>query len=231
MNHDESIAEGYLKSHYSNVVFEPDGNIPPDFSVNNTVGVEVRRLNQQHRENGTSKGLEEGRIPLLKALENEIAQYPQDSKGNNFWLLLRYERNIGKLKDIKKNIKSSISAFQSQGENIPFSFNLSENVTLEFVARAVKLPRKYKVGIESDNNSGGWVVSMYAQDTMHCISEKKEKIKPYEKQYKKWWLLLVDHISCMDSYDEKEIIEKLTKPKFFEKVIVIKIDGTKQFEI
>ena len=231
MNQDESLAEGYLKKHYENVVYEPDGNIPPDFSIDKSIGIEVRRLNQQHRDNGSTKGLEEQRIPLSKAVENELSKHPLSQHGNNFWLTLRYERNIGKLKDIKKNTALAVQAFQAQNESIPFKYKLSENVTLEFLAKAQKLSRKFKIGIESDENSGGWVVGMYTQDVMHCIKEKEQKIQPYTNKYKSWWLLLVDHINCMDSYDKDDIVKNLTKPSCFEKVVVIKHDGTIQFEI
>ena len=231
MNQDESIAEAYLKKHHENIVYEPDGNIPPDFSIGRSIGVEVRRLNQQHRDNGNTRGLEEQRIPLNKAVENELSKYALEQNGDSYWLTLRYERNIGSLKDIKQNTVSAVQAFQLQNENIPFKYKLSENVTLEFVAKAQKLSRKFKIGIELDQDSGGWVVDMYTQDVIHCIKEKEQKIKPYKNQYKSWWLLLVDHINCMDSYDKNDIVEKVTKPSSFEKIVVIKHDGTMQFEI
>ncbi|MEZ4719401.1 MAG: hypothetical protein R2851_25450 [Caldilineaceae bacterium] len=31
---------------FENVVYEPDGNIPPDFLVDERIAIEVRRLNQ-----------------------------------------------------------------------------------------------------------------------------------------------------------------------------------------
>ena len=47
MNEEEKIAANYLHSlGFGDVKFEPDGNIPPDFSIGKSVGVEVRRLNQ-----------------------------------------------------------------------------------------------------------------------------------------------------------------------------------------
>lgn len=231
MNQDEKIAESYLKKHYSNVVYEPDGNVPPDFSVNETIGVEVRRLNQQHRDNGGTKGLEEQSIPLRKAVDGVLSKYPKDINGNNFYLLLRYERNIGKLKDIKKNTDLAIQAFLAQNESVPFKYKLSSNVTLEFAVKVPSSSRKYKIGIESDQNSGGWVVNMYVSDTTHCIKEKEQKIKPYEAEYKSWWLLLIDHINCMDSYDKGEIERGIKKSTSFERIIVIKHDGDSQFEI
>ena len=90
---------------------------------------------------------------------------------------------------------------------------------------------KYKIGIESDQNSGGWVVNMYVQDATHCINEKEQKIKPYASNYSNWWLLLVDHINCMDSYDKNDIVTNVKKSLVFDRVIVIKHDGSDQFEI
>lgn len=231
MNWDESIAEQYLKKHYANVIYEPDGNIPPDFSANGCIGIEVRRLNQQHCDNGETKGLEETRIPLYKAVENVLAEYSLSQNGNNFWLQLKFKRDIGILKDIKKNTTLAIKEFQAQNEKIPFTYQLSENVTLKFVAKASSHSPKYKIGTASDQDSGGWVVDMYTQHITHCITEKEQKIQAYKNKYQAWWLLLVDHISCMDSYDKEDIVKKLTKPSCFEKIIVIKHDGSFQFEI
>lgn len=47
MNGDEKIAENYLISEgYINIIYEPNGNCPPDFVVNKEIAIEVRRLNQ-----------------------------------------------------------------------------------------------------------------------------------------------------------------------------------------
>ena len=48
------------------VVYEPDGNVPPDFAIDGSIAVEVRRLNQNYEEPDGAEGLEELRIPLLR---------------------------------------------------------------------------------------------------------------------------------------------------------------------
>jgi hypothetical protein len=49
MNSKEKIAQNYLVSlGFKDIVFEPDGNIPPDFAVEGKIAVEVRRLNQNY---------------------------------------------------------------------------------------------------------------------------------------------------------------------------------------
>ena len=83
----------------------------------------------------------------------------------------------------------------------------------------------------SDHNSGGWVGCIYIEEINHCIIEKEAKIKPYIGNHESWWLLLVDNINLMDSEDIENIVNQLEKPACFEKVIVVKTDGTKRFEI
>ena len=34
---------------YENILFEPDGNLPPDILVDNKIAIEVRRLNQNQK--------------------------------------------------------------------------------------------------------------------------------------------------------------------------------------
>jgi len=45
-------------------VYEPDGNTPPDFLVNGTIAVEVRRLNQNEIIESGHRGLEVTTFPL-----------------------------------------------------------------------------------------------------------------------------------------------------------------------
>ena len=47
MDESERIASEYLATlGFNDIQYEPDGNVPPDFVLNKTIAVEVRRLNQ-----------------------------------------------------------------------------------------------------------------------------------------------------------------------------------------
>jgi len=47
MDSSERIVYQYLSYQgFSDVAYEPDGNVPPDFLLNGRIAVEVRRLNQ-----------------------------------------------------------------------------------------------------------------------------------------------------------------------------------------
>jgi hypothetical protein len=85
MNREEKITETYLKSlGFKNVVFEPDGNIPPDFSIDGGIAVEARRLNQHFFAKDEAQGLEESRIPLFKLLESTLSEFDSGYEGFSY---------------------------------------------------------------------------------------------------------------------------------------------------
>ena len=60
MDHSEKVVFQYLKSRgFINIVYEPDGNIPPDFTIDGRNAVEVRRLNENEKTTTGHRGLEE----------------------------------------------------------------------------------------------------------------------------------------------------------------------------
>ena len=65
MDSSENIVFAYL-SHlgFQEVVYEPDGNVPPDFLLDGRIAVEVRRLNQNAQTVSGPHGLEEVAKPL-----------------------------------------------------------------------------------------------------------------------------------------------------------------------
>ena len=231
MNQDEQTVHRYLQTLCQNICYEPNGNIPPDFSLDNRIGIEVRRLNQQYRSGEHTEGLEEQRIPLLKAINNEISKYPAEKNGENFWLAIQFRRGVGKLKAIKKQVTRAIKAFQEQEEKIPFTYDLSDTVTLKFIAKKSSSTCKYKIGTEVDMNRGGWIVDLYLKDMKYCIEEKEKKIQPYKEKYEMWWLLLVDHVFLLEDDDIQEITTELGHSNIFEKIILINLEASKILEI
>lgn len=65
MDTSEQVAFDYLSSRgFISVVYEPDGNVPPDFLVDGRIAVEVRRLNQHEETPNGPRGLEDVAFPL-----------------------------------------------------------------------------------------------------------------------------------------------------------------------
>ena len=79
MKFEERIAKEYFEfKEYDNVIFEPIGNTPPDFLINDSIAVEVRRLNKFH----LGKPLEkiENEIDKNNSFKKVILISPTDSK-------------------------------------------------------------------------------------------------------------------------------------------------------
>lgn len=230
MNEDEKIAESFLNKNYNNIVYEPDGNIPPDFSQNGSAtGIEVRRLNQRYREDNQMRGLEQDSISLIKSINSILENIPITN--NKYWLQVKYKRPLGNNKDVKKGLNNFITAFEKNGENYPFEQMVASNVFIKVIAKANNTAQKYSLGGFIDRDSGGWVVDMYIQEIKECMDEKEKKINPYISKYSQWWLILVDHLGCMSPYDIEKTKNGLVKNSCWQKVIVIDVNSNLVLEI
>ena len=65
VNEDEIRAKHYLKTiPHTTLTYEPLGNVTPDFVLDNTIAVEVRRLNKNYLSNDKLVRIENTEIPL-----------------------------------------------------------------------------------------------------------------------------------------------------------------------
>lgn len=59
MDDTEKIVRSHLAHQgFTDIIYEPDGNVPPDFLLNGAIAVEVRRLNQHFNTGSIMEGLE-----------------------------------------------------------------------------------------------------------------------------------------------------------------------------
>jgi hypothetical protein len=64
---EQRVADYFASQGYSQIVFEPDGNIPPDFCLNGSVAIEVRRLNQTFDDEGLTQ-----RSPVITSASSAV---------------------------------------------------------------------------------------------------------------------------------------------------------------
>ena len=82
MDESEKLANEYLASlGFKNVIFEPDGNVPPDFLANGRIAFEVRRLNQNELSETGFRGLEEIAIPLQMTIRKLLLSMGHQAEG------------------------------------------------------------------------------------------------------------------------------------------------------
>jgi len=206
----EKLVKAYLESlGLSNILYEPDGNIPPDFLANHRLAIEVRRLNQNYDDGSGNglRGLEEVSIPLWDKVRSYLiglgaASAPEQS----WWVFYSFGRPTPVWKDLKRELDALLLPFMECENPQPFEkrLNLSGEFEIRVDPASVPQPTFFRPGGHMDEQSGGWVLSEIAANLEHCINEKSEKISPYREKYPEWWLVLPDHIGYgLDEFDQK----------------------------
>src|SRR2546426_10948720 len=85
MNESERAVHHFLTSlQIGEVVYEPDGQVPPDFLVGGRIAVEARRLNENEEIAGSYRGLEVTSKPL-HALVTKVLKESGSPPGSHSW--------------------------------------------------------------------------------------------------------------------------------------------------
>lgn len=225
MDSSEQLAERYLKSlGLGKVVFEPDGNIPPDFSVAGKIGVEVRRLNQNYEHpNGNKEGLEELAIPLwhrLKALLPTIGTYA----GESWFVGMSFSRPLPPWQVLKPRVIDSLQAFAQQTERGRAVLRIADNFELDLLPAPKGLGAFFVLAASSDDDCGGFVMGEVERNLRLCIAEKQLKIGPHRHKYQEWWLVLSDHIDFSMEREDRLLFLSEVAPGLqhdFDKIVLL----------
>lgn len=226
MDESESIVEKYLTNlGRGTVTFEPDGNIPPDFSLAGNIGVEVRRLNQNYiHHDGSTEGLEELGIPLWQRLEKLLPSVAPSSSGESWFVGIDFHRPIGPWKPLWAKIRGELLAFMARSDRMPAMISIADNFELELFRSSEDQGTFFLLGGGGDDDSGGWVMAEIEKNIRLCIAEKERKIAPYRNKYSEWWLVLTDHIDFGMKPEDREIFRAQvmpTVPHSFDKIVLI----------
>lgn len=229
MKKEEQIALDYLNTISNDVVYEPDGKIPPDFKLNQIIAVEVRRLNQNVLVGKKPRGIEQEQIRLYQALARLVREFDSPIPTNNFLISLDFKRPIGKISNIESVAKRRLSSFLQNKPATPFEIKLSSNVSITVIGANRKGPAVFHIGSESDWDSSGWVGPLYADNINRCIAEKTKKIQAYKSKYSEWWLVLVDFLAGGIGEPERTfIIQRINKGSDWKKIAVIDPETKKE---
>jgi len=218
------------------VAYEPDGNIPPDFSVDGRIGVEVRRLNQNHIDaSGVARGLEEVTIPLWQRMKSILRSLGGSDNGECWYVGVDYARPLPNWKHLETRIRGELTAFMRLPKRARLIVQIAPNFELELFQAGIDHGYFFVLGGSSDNDSGGWVMSEVEKNLRLCIAEKEGKIAPYRGRYEEWWLVLADHIDyAMDDEDRPIFRTEVmpTIPHSFDRIVFLDPrDNGRVFEV
>jgi len=209
---------------FKDVKYEPDGKIPPDFLVNGSIAIEVRRLNQMHDDgSGTRpRGLEEAAIPFWKFVRRHLEELAPSPTGEGWYVHVRYGRPLPKAKIVGKQLDQILVPFISRPHRATFSERLPCGIEITVFPTTIKKPTFFQLGGVSDDEAGGWLLCEMETNLIRCIEEKTHKIERYRQKYPTWWLALVDHIGYgLDAFERELFRDRVTVQHSFDKVILI----------
>jgi hypothetical protein len=205
MKQEERWAQEYLEHRgFKDVVFEPDGNVPPDFLVNGNIAIEVRRLNQHHEaESGEPEGLEQLAAPLDKRLKALLETLGPPENDVSWYVSYTFKRPQ-LTKKWQAVVLEKLRPFQSgavdAGDRV---VRIDRNFRLSLKRASEPGRLAFFMGGHIDSNAGGWVVPELKANLTRCIREKTLKIEAYppgsansyRSRYPEWWLIFVDFIN------------------------------------
>jgi hypothetical protein len=223
MDASEKIVLEHLKYRgYKDIIYEPDGNIPPDFLVDGRIAIEVRRLNQNFSEGETSKGLEETAIPLWKKIE-KLAHSMGPSEDEESWFLFYcFRRPVERWKKLETKLKNALQTFKDSKPRAKASLNLNNGFEVEIFRASKAHDTFYVMAGNSDQESGGWLIPEMKKNILLCINEKTYKIRKVKSKYQEWWLALSDHIGYgLDDFDRQQFREQVSVEHNWQKIILI----------
>ncbi len=221
------IAEKLVLDHlrhrgYTSIIYEPDGNIPPDFLIDETIAVEVRRLNQNHFEEGDAKGLEEVAIPLWNRIKKLVGSLGAPTSGESWFVSFTFSRPVEPWKDLGPKLKRALEAFRVSPIKHKGTVVKAQKFELDVFRASRPHATMFVMGGCSDRNSGGWVLSEMETNLRYCICEKSRKIGKVRSKYGQWWLVLVDHIGYgLDEFDRGTLRAQMSIEHDWDKIILI----------
>ena len=225
MKFEEKIAKEYFKfKEYKKIEFEPIGNTPPDFLINDSIAVEVRRLNKFH----SGKPLEKIEYNVIPKIEKFIQLFKLNENFENTIIVsLYYSRPIKFNEYLKREISKALKCY-SNNKSIKKEYIISDNLSLEFYVHNQKWETEFEVGGIVDLNRGGFVVKDICNSLKIVLNEKEGKIEKFKELYENWWLVLVDFIGYgINSSEVKKIKDGINENHSFKKIIFISPTNSK----
>jgi hypothetical protein len=226
MDKSENLAESYLQTcGFTSVVYEPDGNIPPDFLCDGQVAVEVRRLNQNYDAGSGMKGLEEAGIPLSKHIRKLLLSFGAPTQSQSWYVYYRFSRPVPAWKTLKPLIANELKAIASVPQS-GFDKRLCSGFNMKIFPASAAKKDLFVLAGSADQQSGGCLINEMQQNLSHCINDKIQKITPYRARYPSWWLLLPDYIGFgLDDLDRRDFQKTFAPTHIFQKIVLLDPTG------
>lgn len=203
---EEQVKKYLCKCGFTNIVYEPDGNIPPDFLVNNKIAIEVSRLNihYENQENRQKPYAHEQYFPKVwQGLEQILKEFVSASNSESWYVMFSLAHPFNSWATIKNGVRDVLKHFK-ESERLPHTtYRIQNSLEISFLKCGTESKSFYVMGGGSEDEMGCLVISKISRNLKIIVEKKEHKVSTYRYKYSKWWLILVDLISYgnLDSHD------------------------------
>ena len=234
MDRSERIVSEYLSHRgFRDVVYEPDGNVPPDFLLNGRIAVEARRLNQNEDTPDGRRGLEEAAIPLQAKVSRLLGTLGSSGGGESWYVVYSFRRPLPPWDELANALRFELAVFRCDSEHQPTIRNIAPGFRVRLLRAGRPYPDFFVSGGYADGDSGGFVLSELDRNIRICVAEKTKKIARVRERYPDWWLVLVDHVGYgLSDSDRAQLRQLLQLDHLWDKIILVSsLDATQGYEL
>jgi hypothetical protein len=215
---EELVYQHLLSRGHASVLFEPDGNRPPDFLVDKVTAVEARRLNQHDRLSG--RPLEEKGIPFFHRLVNLIESQPASHDGVRF-IGVSLRRPLPTWAAAESALRRFAQELDAPAPLVGATAAV-HNLEFELVHFTPDGPGRFAWGSRLDLDAGGFVLAELRRNLELCVRETSEKTGPHRHRYPVWWLVLVDRITYgLSDREREEFVAGFNFEHDWDKIVIV----------
>lgn len=233
MDRSEQVVSEYLSHRgFRDVVYEPDGNVPPDFLIDGCIAVEVRRLNQNEDTSNGHRGLENEAIPL-QAKVRTLLKTLGSSDGESWYVMYRLRRPLPPWDQLEAALRSELAEFRNNTDRQATTRMVSPRFSVTLIKAGRPHPDFFVLGGFADSDSGGFVLAELSRNIRICVTEKTRKVACVRAKYPEWWLVLVDRIGYgIDQRDHEEVRQLFQFEHSWDKILLVNpLDATQGYEL
>ena len=223
MDGTEQLAGEYLANQrIGDVVYEPDGNVPPDFLVGGRIAVEVRRLNQHEDTESGPRGLEETSIPIGQHIQRFIKTLGPSDPGESWFVFHTIRRPVPSWKRVQRFLRDHLTDFADQDSRTEVRYALDKGFKIRLFPASKPHSTFFVPAGSTDHDSGGWVLAELLENIPICIEDKTKKVSRFRDKYSLWWLLLVDYIGYgLNTVDRTQLRSLVDVSGTWDRIILV----------
>jgi len=190
------LSQEFLRGQgFEKIVYEPDGNIPPDFLCDGMVAVEVRRLNQHHVADGTApEPLDKKGVSVWDTVRKTLKELGPPTSGRSWWVSYSIKRPVKEFKLIPKLLKARLRECQAWPYEGKRKLDIVDGFSVSLEPSEALHEQEFVLASAQDLDNSGWLLDMMQSNIQLCVDEKAGKISSVRRRYHHWWLVLVDMI-------------------------------------